>query len=135
MDAGGTHDPELIPAMLIQAEDWGSDLVIGSRFYWATPFLSYRTAISLTAAWLMRLKGVNVRDATSGFRVWRREWLQAALLRPNTAKGFAFQLELLYNAHRAGAKISEFPIPYRLTNSSFKWSMITEALSILRKME
>jgi dolichol-phosphate mannosyltransferase len=135
MDAGRTHPTSRILPMLLDAENTGAGLTIGSRFLHPHGWPSYRTAISLGAAWLMRRKGINVHDATSGFRVWRREWLQAALLRPNRARGFAFQLELLYNAHRAGAMIAEYPIPYRLTNSSFRWDMVAEALTIVGGME
>lgn len=131
MDAGGTHDPALIPAMLIHAQDWRAGLVIGSRFYHATPLLSYRTLISHAAAWLMRRRGVAVRDATSGFRVWRHDVLRHVLAQPQRARGFAFQLELLWYAHRAGAVVAEYPIPYRLTNSSFQWGMVAEALQIV----
>ena len=130
MDAGWTHRPTLISPMLQVARERNASLVIGSRFCRAVFILNYRSVLSLAAAWLMRRKGVPVRDATSGFRIWRREWLQAALMRPCRARGFAFQLELLYNAHRAGAVIAEYPIPYRLTNSSFRWGMVAESLQI-----
>jgi hypothetical protein len=73
---------------------------------------------------------VSVHDATSGYRVWSRDALEAVLASSIRAKGFAFQLELLYRAHRAGATIVEVPIPYRLTNSSFNWGMVWEALRI-----
>ena len=131
MDAGWTHDPTLIFPMLLDAQMTHTGLTIGSRFYQAASVLGYRTALSLGAAWLMRRRGVPVRDATSGFRVWRRETLQAALAGPMRARGFAFQLELLWNAHRAGTVIAEYPIPYRLTNSSFRWGMVVEALTIV----
>jgi len=135
MDAGWTHMPTLIFPLLLDARLTRAGLTIGSRFYRAASVLGYRTALSLGAAWLMRRRGVPVRDATSGFRVWRREWLQAALMRPCRARGFAFQLELLWNAHRAGAVIAEYPIPYRLTNSSFRWGMVAEALQIYGGLE
>jgi glycosyltransferase involved in cell wall biosynthesis len=132
MDAGGTHDPVLVPAMLASARRMRADLLIGSRFtHWPGQF-SYRMVISLGAAALMRAKGVPVRDATSGFRIWRADVLQQAIARDVTARGFAFQLELLWNAHRVGARIGEYPIPYRLTNSSFKPAMVWEALRIVR---
>jgi len=130
MDAGWTHQPRVIFPMLLEARMTRAGLTIGSRFCRAAPILNYRSVLSLAAAWLMRRRGVPVRDATSGFRIWRREWLQAALMRPCRARGFAFQLELLWNAHKAGAVITEYPIPYWLTNSSFRWGMVAEALQI-----
>jgi len=129
IDAGGTHDPRDLPNMLTHGR-LGAGLVIGSRFMIDVPHLSRRTAISHGAAWLMRRLGVRVSDATSGYRVWSRDVLEAVLVSPIRAEGFAFQLELLYRAHRAGATIVEVAIPYRLTNSSFNWGMVWEALRI-----
>jgi dolichol-phosphate mannosyltransferase len=130
MDAGGTHRLADARAMLHRAHH-GADLVIGSRFV-ESPDYSYgpRTTISLGAAWLMRRLNVSVRDATSGFRVWKRALLTRVLARPVKARGFAFQLELLYRAHKAGETIAEVSIPYQLTNSTFAPRMIIEALCI-----
>jgi len=129
LDAGGTHDPGDIAAMLTQSHQ-GTGLVIGARFVGDVPYLGRRTAISYGAAWLMRRLGVPIHDATSGFRVWSRDVLEAVIVSPIRAEGFAFQLELLYRAHRAGATIVEVPIPYRLTSSTFNRGMVWEALKI-----
>jgi dolichol-phosphate mannosyltransferase len=131
MDAGETHDPLTVPHLIGCLSD--ADLAIGSRFVTRPPLLSYRTVISLGATALMRSKGVYVRDATSGFRAWRSDTLRDAMACV-TASGFAFQLELLWNVHKAGARIFELPIPYRLTNSSFRPWMLAEALDVWRKL-
>ena len=108
------------------------DLVIGSRFVLAPHLLGYRTALSLGAAWLMRRLGVRVHDATSGLRCWRASLLAEVLQdwEPKAA-GFAVQLEILHRAwHLCGGRVVEMPIEYRLTNSSFQWKMVTEALRV-----
>ena len=108
------------------------DLVIGSRFVLVPHLLGYRTALSLGAAWLMRRLGVRVYDATSGFRCWRGSLL-AEVLRDwePKATGFAFQLEMLDRAwNLCGGRVVEEPIEYRLTNSSFRWGMLAEALRV-----
>jgi len=155
MDAGMTHDPADVPRLLESIETahglpeafmvgmgnwtWDQgvglpDLVIGSRFVEGPPPppQGYRTLISLGAAWLMRRLGVRVYDATSGFRCWRASLL-AEVLRdwePN-ATGFGFQLEMLHRAwHLCGGRVVEEPIAYRLTNSSFRWRMVAEALRV-----
>ena len=129
MDAGGTHEPRDIGALVNTAEQTGADLVIGSRFTrWV--WLGRRTAISRGAALLMRLLGTHVRDATSGFRCWRTDFLRQLDFNAVRSRGFAFQLELLYQATALDGRIVEVPIPYRLTNSSFHSGMLWEALRI-----
>jgi dolichol-phosphate mannosyltransferase len=129
MDAGMTHKPEDVPRLLALAEATGSDLVIGSRFF-DSELQSYRTLISYGAAFLMRRLGINVHDATSGFRCWRVGQLATLDFSQVQARGFAFQLELLYLTWRAGGKISEMPIEYLLTSSSFNSKMLLEALQV-----
>jgi|LAHQ01.1.fsa_nt_gb dolichol-phosphate mannosyltransferase len=128
MDAGGTHRPEDAKKMASVTRLLGADLVIGSRFTSRFDWHGRRTAISLGAAWLMRRLGLHVRDATSGFRCWRADFLRGLDLDAVRARGFAFQLELLYQAHQADGWIVEMPIPYTLTNSTFNGGMLREAL-------
>lgn len=118
MDAGFTHDPADVNRIL----KYNSDLVIGARQF---SLKSYRTLISMTAAKLM-----DVSDATNGFRLWKSELLQKMDFENVTSKGFAFQLELLHMAKQLGASIAEMPIEYKLTNSSFKASMLLEAARV-----
>jgi dolichol-phosphate mannosyltransferase len=133
MDAGGTHDPDDI--MRLVAETACADLVIGSRFLPGqfSP-QGYRTAISLTAAWLMRQRGIGVCDATSGFRAWKAGLVGALDFRDVRARHFAFQLELLQQAHRQRARIVEVPITYKLSTSSFRWGMVAEAARVYAGM-
>lgn len=140
MDAGLTHDPADVPRLLdsIETVKAGSrpDLVIGSRFMLAPHLLGYRTVLSVAAAWGMRGLGIPVQDATSGFRCWRASLLGEVLQGWNpTATGFAFQLETLYRAwHWSGGRVAEMPIEYRLTNSSFRWGMVAEALYVYARL-
>ena len=127
MDAGLTHPLWAVKPMLIILRDWKAGVVIGSRFLRRHEWHG-RTLVSRGAALAMRLLGVRVKDATSGFRVWRAYWLKQIDLDRVHAEGFAFQLEMLWLAHRAGAEIWETPIPYRLTNSSFRPWMLWEGL-------
>lgn len=127
MDAGGTHRP--VDAWFM-ADQPNADLVIGSRFFIPVKSRGFRTWISKGAAALMRLRGVQVSDATSGFRCWRSDLLEKVIDRPFVSRGFAFQLETLYQAYRMGARIKETSIPYRLTNSSFRPQMLREALQV-----
>jgi dolichol-phosphate mannosyltransferase len=51
-----------------------------------------------------------VRDATSGFRAYRREALARIDLASIRSSGYAFLEELLFLCHRAGCRIGETPI-------------------------
>jgi dolichol-phosphate mannosyltransferase len=133
MDAGLTHDPQDAPLISWCNQVYDYDLVIGSRFCEGYPFLGFRTVISRSAALLMRAAGVRVSDVTSGFRAWEPGLLEAVIEPGVESEGFAFQLELLHRASEMGARITEFPIEYKLTNSSFDVGMIAEALNIWRK--
>lgn len=132
MDAGLTHNPDTIPQMISLADTFDLDLVIGSRFLWRTKIKSYRTAISLIGAALMRFINIHVKDATSGFRCWRSSLLYEVVNRYWLSKGFAFQLETLHQAYKISGnnKISEVGIEYKLTNSSFNFKILMEALWI-----
>lgn len=120
MDAGGTHNPDDIKRLL----ECDGDLVIGSRrFKWR----GIRTLISKTAAFMMRLE---IGDVTSGFRRWSMEILKSMDFSSIVSTGFSFQLETLYQAHKLGADIREVFIDYRLTNSTFNYRMLLEALYV-----
>lgn len=134
MDAGGTHDPLDVPALVLAAQACHADLVIGSRFMNMPDVRSYRTGISLAAARLMRARGVAVDDATSGFRVWQRGALNWVVRNNCRSRGFAFNLELLWRVHVIGAAIREYPIAYQLTNSTFRPWMLWEALCAVGRM-
>jgi dolichol-phosphate mannosyltransferase len=137
MDCGLTHEPASIPFMINVAKANNAGLVINSRFLSCYKISGYRSLISLTAAFLFRQLGIDVTDATTGFRCWKSETLQDIIKHlPNgyQSKGFAFQLENLYLASRLGYKIAERSGSYMLTNSSFKFSMLKEALIVYLKM-
>ena len=53
-----------------------------------------------------------VRDVTSGFRCWRRELLARLPLRQIVSDGYAFQVEMAWQAFRSGARIVEVPITF-----------------------
>lgn len=128
MDAGFTHCPKDVPR-LIKKISQGYGLVIGSRFLRPVK-LTKRSLISKVAALMMRVAGIKAKDATSGFRCWEPWVLSEVVEQSFEAHDFAFQLEALYRAKKTGARITEIPIEYRLTNSSFRPAMLVEALKI-----
>ena len=115
MDADRSHDPADLPAMLSAAGT--ADLVLGSRYVPGGSVADWspaRVLLSRTAnAYARLMLGMSVRDATSGFRVYRRELLQAILAEPVVAHGYGFQIELALRAWRGGWRVREHPIAFR----------------------
>ena len=75
--------------------------------------------------------GIPVRDATSGFRVFRRELLEKLLAGGVQADGYGFQIELVHHSCRLGAAVGEVPITFRereLGQSKMHWRIAAEAM-------
>jgi dolichol-phosphate mannosyltransferase len=116
IDADLSHDPAKIP-LLLQALDRGAALAIGSRYVAGgrSPGLSRgRLLISRGGNYYAALTlGLNVRDATAGFRAYRREALLQIDLANVRADGYGFQVEMAYLVHRNKGTIEEIPITFR----------------------
>ena len=134
MDADLSHDPADLPR-LVGAVAAGADLAIGSRYVWggATPSWSWHRRLLSTwgnryAGWAL---GLGVRDATSGFRAYRSEVLQAIDVGRTSADGYGFQVEMADEVRRAGGTIVEVPISFApRTKGSSKMSstIVAEAM-------
>jgi dolichol-phosphate mannosyltransferase len=75
--------------------------------------------------------GVPIHDATSGYRVYRRELLERLLQTPFATDGYGFQIELVMRADRLGFHVGEAPITFREREhgvSKISRSIIVEAL-------
>ena len=72
-----------------------------------------------------------VKDATSGFRAYRREVL-AALVAPGFhSQGYGLQIELVYRATRMGYTLGEVPITFlerEHGHSKISRAIVVEAL-------
>jgi dolichol-phosphate mannosyltransferase len=114
MDCDFSHDPADVPRLIAAAGD--ADLVIGSRYVAGGSIPSWgavRRAISYGASIYARLwLGWPVRDATAGFKCFRREVLERIDFESISAKGYAFQIETTYRALRAGFRVRELPITF-----------------------
>lgn len=115
MDADGSHDAAALPELLRRCED-GADVVIGSRYVPGASIGEWprrRAALSRAGnAYAARMLGLDVRDATSGFRAYRTALFDRLDLHAVRSSGYCFQVELTYRAARAGARIEEMPIRF-----------------------
>jgi dolichol-phosphate mannosyltransferase len=114
MDADFSHDPADVPRLLAAAD--GAELVVGSRYVPGGALRNWplhRRLLSAFANQYVRaVTGLPVRDCTSGFRCWRRELLLRLPLDAIVSDGYAFQVEMAWEARRAGGRIVELPITF-----------------------
>jgi dolichol-phosphate mannosyltransferase len=60
--------------------------------------------------WVRFILGVHTRDATAGFKCWRKRALEVIDLDQVRSNGYVFQVEMCYAAERKGLRIQEIPI-------------------------
>ena len=89
-------------------------MAVGSRYKTGVNVVNWpmgRVLMSYYASMYVRvITGMDVRDTTAGFVCYRREVLEAIDLDNVEFKGYAFQIEMKFTAHRMGFKIVEVPI-------------------------
>lgn len=116
MDADLSHQPKYIPRLLERAR--GHDIVIGSRYAkGGSVDDSWGPIRKLLSWWANRMYTptilrVPIKDATGGFRVYRRDCLVGINLDRVKANGYVFMVELIFVAQRLGYEISEIPIHF-----------------------
>ncbi|TAM91694.1 MAG: polyprenol monophosphomannose synthase [Jatrophihabitans sp.] len=114
MDADGSHAPEQLPRLLSALEH--ADLVLGSRWMPGGTVVNWprrREILSRGANVYTRLAlGTPLRDATGGYRAYRREVLEAIDYASVTSQGYCFQIDLAWRAERAGFRVVEVPITF-----------------------
>lgn len=112
MDADLSHDPSDVPLLLKGLETY--DLVIGSRYCNGISVVNWplsRLILSYGANFYSRIiTGLPVRDATAGFKAWKREVLESIDLNSIRSQGYSFQIEMNFRAWLKGFKIKEYPV-------------------------
>ena len=114
MDCDFSHDPADIARLIAAVED-GADLAIGSRYVaggGVSNWGMHRRIMSRTASVFVRLILMPVRDATGGFKCFRREVLETIDLDSIDAAGYVFQVETTFRARRKGFRVVEIPIHF-----------------------
>lgn len=123
MDADLSHDPAVLPALLAALER-GADVAVGSRYVpgGSVPnWTWFRRTLSLWgnnyARAMLRLR---MNDATTAFRAYRAEVLEAIDIDGTTANGYLFQIETAFRVSLTGVPVTEIPITFldRIAGSS-----------------
>jgi dolichol-phosphate mannosyltransferase len=116
MDCDFSHNPEDLERLYNGCVKQGGDMSVGSRYIkggsvknWPLKRLVMSFGASLyvnTVLWL------GVRDSTAGFVCYTRRVLETIDLDSIQFIGYAFQIEMKYNANQLGFKIVEVPITF-----------------------
>lgn len=116
MDADFSHSPAYVPQFLTAIA--GYDLVVGSRYVaggsldekwgWGRYFLSWWA----NSVYTRLILGLKVKDATAGFKCWRRATLQGIGLDRVRSNGYVFQVEMAYLTEKLGYRFLELPIHF-----------------------
>ena len=114
MDADGSHQPEQLRRLRTGLAD--ADLVIGSRWVPGGSVVNWpweREALSRGGNLYVRLLlGIEVLDATAGFRLFRRTTLEKIRLDEVRSTGYVFQTDMVARTLRAGLTVREVPIEF-----------------------
>ncbi len=114
MDADGSHAPEQLPRLLTALAD--ADVVLGSRWIPGGAVVNWprsRHLISRGGNLYVRMAlGIGLRDATGGFRAYRRDALESLGYADVASQGYCFQVDLARRAVAGGLRVVEVPITF-----------------------
>jgi len=141
MDADFSHNPDDL-VKLYDACRNGADLSIGSRYKSGVNVVNWpmgRVLISYFASVYVRfITRMKVRDATAGFKCYRKKVLETIDLEKIRFKGYAFQIEMKFTAWKYGFNIVEIPIIFtdrKLGSSKMSGKIVYEAVWGVIKMK
>ena len=137
MDSDLSHDPGALP-QLLDAIAQGADLVIGSRYVSGGSIPDWSWHRRLLSKWGNRYAGaalgLDVADATSGYRALRASLVSKIDFREVRADGYGFQIEMAYRMQGLGGTVREIPISFvdRVRgNSKMSPRIVVEALVLV----
>ncbi|MBV9277714.1 MAG: glycosyltransferase [Candidatus Eremiobacteraeota bacterium] len=142
LDADMELHPEQLPLFLEIMLASGADVVIGSKRHPLSNVVYPRirrvySAGYFALVWL--LFGLPLRDTQTGLKVFRRQVLQDVFPRV-LVKRFAFDIEVLANAHRLGYKIVDAPVTLRFLRKYGRitfndvWTILLDTLAIFYRL-
>ena len=113
IDGDGQHDPAYLAAMLDTLRAQGADMVIGSRFLEGEGYQSTqlrRWGIRYFSFLIRALTGKTITDPTSGFRMVRKELIEA--FAEDYPPDYP-EPESVVNVLRRGGRVVELPVQMR----------------------
>ena len=139
MDADFSHDPGAIGEFLKAAEN--ADIVLGSRYIKGVTVMNWplsRLILSYSANVYSRIvTGLPLRDATGGYKCFRRRALEGIRLDKVQSEGYSFQIEMSFRCWKKGFRIVEIPIIFvdrQLGTSKMNNKIIWEAAGMVWKL-
>ena len=139
MDADFSHDPNELKNFLIAIQE--NDLVLGSRYINGVRVLNWpmaRLLLSFFASVYTRIiTGMPIKDATGGFKCFRRKVLESIDLDQIKSNGYSFQIEMTFKAYCKGFRIKEIPIVFidRVKGKSkMSKKIVREAVTMVWKL-
>ncbi len=116
MDADFSHNPQDLNRLYKACAEDGYDMAIGSRYIQGVNVVNWpigRVLMSYFASFYVRLiTGMPIMDTTAGFKCYSRNVLSAIDADKIHFIGYAFQIEMKFNAWKHGFKIKEVPIVF-----------------------
>ena len=135
MDADFSHNPQDLLKLYDACANQGADVAIGSRYVTGVNVVNWpmgRVLMSYFASKYVRfVLGVDIHDTTAGFLCYRRQVLETIELDKIRFKGYAFQIEMKFTAHKCGFRIQEVHIIFVnrvLGSSKMSGGIFSEAL-------
>ena len=115
MDADFSHPPRKLLELRKACID-GADVAIGSRYISGVNVVNWpmsRVLMSYYASAYVRfITGLKIKDTTAGFVCYKRKVLETIELEKIKFKGYAFQIEMKFTAHKCGFNVVEVPIVF-----------------------
>jgi dolichol-phosphate mannosyltransferase len=133
MDADGSHAPEQLPRLLAALEH--ADLVLGSRWVDGGEVVNWPKSREILSrggnAYTRIVLGLPLRDATGGYRAYRRTVLDDVLAQGVASQGYCFQVDLAWQFWKGGHRVVEVPITFverERGESKMSRAIVVEAL-------
>lgn len=116
MDCDFSHNPADLQRLYDECTLHGADVAVGSRYKSGVNVVNWpmgRVLMSYFASKYVRfITGIPVCDTTAGFVCYKADVLRAFDLDNIRFKGYAFQIEMKFTAHKMGFKVAEVPIVF-----------------------